>query len=419
MNFEKSFQIENSSRWIGTILASKLLEYDIVIPEIQRLIDTTHVQEIVDYQIEQLKYHKKFNFLGTINIHYCIATERYYLTDGQHRYETIKKLHHEMGHDMEIVIEYIEVATLDELRHNYKIINQNTILPEFPEDIDRNIVETVAKRYQQLYPTIWSKSPNAKRPNLYFNHFQEGLAIICLKIEITNSIQLFKLIDNYNTNAKGWDRCNFPDYETIQPSMLEKCKKTGIYLGMFKHTSDEFKYRWVTDIIRMETNIDYEQKKRTKAKRTSVSSTVVKTSWLKYTNDQYRPVHCICCNYNQITPFNFHAGHIISHANGGSSDIDNIMPLCASCNLSMSSKNMDVFIREAYPQNVGRFLARKYRFVGEVEEKKESDDTNEYKDIDSDDNNTDDDTDDELEKKEKETNSSSGFASYMFGLVSR
>ena len=72
-------------------------------------------------------------------------------------------------------------------------------------------------------------------------------------------------------------------------------------------------------------------------------------------------LYCICCNYNQITVHNFHAGHIISHANGGSSSIDNIMPLCSSCNLSMSSKNMEDFILQAYPQNMSRFLSKKYQ----------------------------------------------------------
>lgn len=398
IHFENSFRVKNSSRWIGSILASKLKQYDIIIPEIQRCIDMNHVDDITHFQINHFREKQQFHFLGFLNIHYCLATERYYLVDGQHRYASIQKLHSEMGHDMEIVVEYVEVETMDELRQNYKMINQNTILPEFPDDIDGNIPQTVAKTIQQSYSTIWSKSPNTKRPNIYFSHFQEGLAVICSKMEITSSNHLLKLILNYNTNVKGWDRCNYPDFESIQDNMLEKCKKTGFYLGMFKHTSDEYKYRWVTDIIRMETNIDYEHKKKTRAKRTSVYKNVKSDSWDKYTNKQFA-VHCICCNYNQITVHNFHAGHIISHANGGSSSIDNIMPLCSSCNLSMSSKNMEDFILQAYPQNMSRFLSKKYRSVGEEDDEDIIITT--------------------TTTKEEETKPSSTFANFMFGFVSR
>ena len=41
--------------------------------------------------------------------------------------------------------------------------------------------------------------------------------------------------------------------------------------------------------------------------------------------------------------------------NGGLDIVDNIVPICESCNLSMSYKNMDEFIREYYPKNTENF----------------------------------------------------------------
>lgn len=44
----------------------------------------------------------------------------------------------------------------------------------------------------------------------------------------------------------------------------------------------------------------------------------------------------------------WHAGHIVSHANGGSDMASNLRPVCASCNLSMGTENMDDFKARCY-----------------------------------------------------------------------
>ena len=41
---------------------------------------------------------------------------------------------------------------------------------------------------------------------------------------------------------------------------------------------------------------------------------------------------------NNINVFNFHVGHDIPESKGGTIDIDNLKPICASCNLYMSNK---------------------------------------------------------------------------------
>ena len=59
--------------------------------------------------------------------------------------------------------------------------------------------------------------------------------------------------------------------------------------------------------------------------------------WLK-TNKQNFKVKCPIswCN-NEISVFDFHVGHIIPESRGGLTTINNLMPICAKCNLSMSN----------------------------------------------------------------------------------
>lgn len=43
---------------------------------------------------------------------------------------------------------------------------------------------------------------------------------------------------------------------------------------------------------------------------------------------------------NEITVFDFHMGHVISLAEGGTNSLDNLMPLCSRCNLGMGRHSL-------------------------------------------------------------------------------
>lgn len=61
---------------------------------------------------------------------------------------------------------------------------------------------------------------------------------------------------------------------------------------------------------------------------------------IKFHNESFR-FKCPtgCCN-NEVSPFNFEAGHICSVASGGSHRPDNLIPICNKCNKSMGTNNM-------------------------------------------------------------------------------
>lgn len=58
---------------------------------------------------------------------------------------------------------------------------------------------------------------------------------------------------------------------------------------------------------------------------------------------------CYCCNASMKCLETWHAGHIVASANGGTDTVDNLRPICASCNLSMGTENMDSFKNRCYP----------------------------------------------------------------------
>ena len=58
---------------------------------------------------------------------------------------------------------------------------------------------------------------------------------------------------------------------------------------------------------------------------------------------------CFCCKKEFDVFDDWHAGHIVSHSNGGTDTALNLRPVCGSCNLSMGTENMDAFKARCYP----------------------------------------------------------------------
>ena len=67
--------------------------------------------------------------------------------------------------------------------------------------------------------------------------------------------------------------------------------------------------------------------------------------WMKYCGRVFDTC-CRCCFINPINPFEFHAAHIISVAHGGSTHLDNLLPTCTKCNLSMGIQNLYEFQKQ-------------------------------------------------------------------------
>jgi hypothetical protein len=347
-------KIKIGNKYLGMIHSARLTSFNIQIPNIQRIRDDTKVAEIVEYQKSKMKTKGGCNFMGVINIHYCGETRELFVIDGQHRFEAIKLINTTIS--VPVSVEYVIVDTMTELRENYNLINKNTPLPEFPETIDKAIPETVAVYFRERYPTIWSKSSRARRPHIYFDFFQEALGVLVDKMEITHANDLQRIVEQYNTKMIGWNPEQYPD---ANDGMTAKCRETGMYLGIYPHNSDEYRYDWVKEILRTEIGLIVKKVPKVGGKKT-IPKKVKEDSWNRYVGNKRSEVLCICCRTTVITPFTFHAGHMISEANNGQTIVDNIRPICSACNLSMGARNMLDFIVAHYPISKSKFLTNTY-----------------------------------------------------------
>lgn len=80
-------------------------------------------------------------------------------------------------------------------------------------------------------------------------------------------------------------------------------------------------------------------------KKACIPQTVRIACWNTYIGEYIGKTLCLCCKSGYITQHQFHCGHLIAEANGGIVSIENLRPICSSCNQSMRTSNMKEFAK--------------------------------------------------------------------------
>ena len=75
-----------------------------------------------------------------------------------------------------------------------------------------------------------------------------------------------------------------------------------------------------------------------------IPRTVKNCLWINYFGSEMRTGLCACCQREAISINNFHAGHIKSEREGGSTTLDNLAPICPLCNYSMGTTHLNDFV---------------------------------------------------------------------------
>jgi hypothetical protein len=105
-----------------------------------------------------------------------------------------------------------------------------------------------------------------------------------------------------------------------------------------------------------------------KPKKRAIPKKVKQEVWKSYIGAEKGIALCTCCETTQIAQMDFHCGHVISEAHGGTITVKNLRPICASCNASMGTTDYDTFKLKmkgaAKPDDIGKINYDYY--IGEV-----------------------------------------------------
>ena len=78
-------------------------------------------------------------------------------------------------------------------------------------------------------------------------------------------------------------------------------------------------------------------------KKKHIPLTLRRIVWNTYIGEHIGAVLCPICNITVITQLNFSCGHVVSEHNGGHTVVENLRPICSSCNHSMGTQHMFEF----------------------------------------------------------------------------
>lgn len=106
-------------------------------------------------------------------------------------------------------------------------------------------------------------------------------------------------------------------------------------------------YSELIEVEKIVETLDTMANPHKKKKKKKIPSGLRKACWDAHSNGQYQMV-CMCCQRNTITPFDFHCGHVVAEAVGGSLSMDNLRPICGRCNIDMGTEDMCVFAQATY-----------------------------------------------------------------------
>ena len=79
-------------------------------------------------------------------------------------------------------------------------------------------------------------------------------------------------------------------------------------------------------------------------KKCKISHGMKRQVWAKHIGEDIGKIKCLCCKLTEITQLTFVCGHIISEFKGGDISIDNLLPICYSCNASMGIQNLNEYM---------------------------------------------------------------------------
>uniref|UniRef100_A0A6C0I566 HNH domain-containing protein n=1 Tax=viral metagenome TaxID=1070528 RepID=A0A6C0I566_9ZZZZ len=322
---------------------------DIHTPDLQREANIEVINDIIEYQLNTYNNTKSFSFLGELTI--IIQDNKYYIIDGQHRYEAMKKIYNKCPFYL-VSINIIKPDSYLTIEKAFELLNKSKPVPDY---IIQNTTDTLKKakldHFKKLfinkYKVYISKSNNPRKPNVNID-------------TLLNKINNSNLINNNNMNNAN-DIFEYMDYVNIiywkqldtkyNIKCIEKVDKLSEkhVLYICNDIEDDI---WLNNTDWVDEFIEHRNKiyDTTTNKRKKISIKERKIVWEKDFKDNEKGI-CKVCNKVEINTNTFQCGHIISHKshkNGGETSFENLKPICVQCNNKMSSMNLYEYMKQIY-----------------------------------------------------------------------
>lgn len=315
------------------LTASELVALPVELPDIQREICAEHVAEIVAHQKNLHRLFGYYLFTGVLT--FAKYSGILYCVDGQHRREAAIQLYQEdpLG-DFEVAVEIITCRDMESVLEWFQIVNSNRPLPSFllADASSESAAEVAAlptllrelRDYlKKTYKDYLTKSQKPQRPNIHVDQFVEEVGRR-YRVELLAAPSAVAWLEAEN-GAHHATLLKQAGHESVAGALkrvAEKGKGPPFYLGVF----------WLDSV---KNGLSAPLRRRVWEEWYAAQPAEAKTA--------RGEVACPCCASVLISAGAFHAGHKRSFKNGGVHALENLIPLCAGCNLSMGVMDYEAY----------------------------------------------------------------------------
>jgi 5-methylcytosine-specific restriction endonuclease McrA len=304
-------------RYVKTTMGG-FCSLDLIKPNVQRLVDTHHVNDIMSYQIDYYKKYARFNFGSPFIV--GELDKKLYLLDGHHRMASIKRL---LGFfkditNQEIVYQLHQVKTKNELKEYFSAICHNMPIEEWHLDIlnirddEEQDIQLVRKeradaiviRFSQRFPNILRTTNRPVRPNIKREDFYRSIIDDPELLRVSED-KYFRAI--IKRNEKCRDKF---DHTKFAKTTCVKFERSGCFLSLENY----------------------------KVRKVAIPKHIRSAVWDRLFGNRTIG-KCLTCN-GELNVHHYEVGHVISEANGGTLELDNLTVQCSMCNKSMGKRDL-------------------------------------------------------------------------------
>lgn len=215
------------------------------------------------------------------------------------------------------------------------------------EKLVRLYEDFICRHNIQSYSIYYYKNPNAQQVNYYSYIVSPHVRDTRFTFELYQ--ELYGLLSGYLTNLinikKLKEKVSSLTVPNKKPNQIETEQDKHVKIVKTKKPKEPIQPDQPAQSVQADEEPEKETKEK-KPKKKPIPVALKRNVWNKWIGEAIGKSKCMCCKLTEITMLNFACGHIVAEANGGELKLDNLKPICVSCNSSMGTQNMNTYIEK-------------------------------------------------------------------------